>query len=85
LGEPFFTTKGPGAGTGLGVATVFGLVRSLSGRVEVESKLGVGSVFRVRLPLEMPPQAVTEAPPPPSSRLEEVDVSALAQSAAALK
>lgn len=53
LGEPFFTTKGPGAGTGLGVATVYGLVRALSGRVEVESQLGKGTLFRVLLPLEV--------------------------------
>ena len=49
--EPLFTTKGSEAGTGLGLATVQEIVRQAGGRVEVESRLGVGTTFRVRLPL----------------------------------
>ncbi len=48
--EPFFTTKDQGEGTGLGLATVFGIARQNGGAVLVESALGHGSTFRVLLP-----------------------------------
>jgi signal transduction histidine kinase len=48
--DPFFTTKPVGVGTGLGLAICHGIVTELGGRLEVESEVGRGSVFRIELP-----------------------------------
>lgn len=50
--EPFFSTKGSSLGTGLGLYTCATAVTRNSGTIEVESKLGVGSTFRIKLPID---------------------------------
>lgn len=59
--EPFFTTRPVGRGTGLGLAICYGIVCNHGGSIQVDSQLGHGSTFRVRLPFR-PPQVMGAGP-----------------------
>ncbi len=73
--DPFFTTKEVGKGTGLGLAMVFGIIQTHGGRIEVESRVGEGTEFRILLP------SGTHGLPPsgeaPTRDLDEVSIKGL--------
>jgi two-component system NtrC family sensor kinase len=65
--DPFFTSKGVGKGTGLGLSVSHGIIKAHGGAIEVESRVGAGSTFRIFLPMEPPAaaaQGAAQATPP---------------------
>ncbi len=60
--DPFFTTKEVGKGTGLGLATSYGIIEDHEGKIGVKSKVGEGTTFTIELPIHQETQAILENP-----------------------
>jgi signal transduction histidine kinase len=61
--DPFFTTKDVGKGTGLGLATSYGIVQGHGGNIRVKSKVGEGTTFAIELPIHQGTQPILESQP----------------------
>jgi two-component system cell cycle sensor histidine kinase/response regulator CckA len=85
LFEPFFTTKEPDRGTGLGLATVYGIVKQSGGHVWAQSKLGKGSTFTVCLPETAREPQIRKSDEAPETSLRGSETVLLVEDAAPLR
>src|SRR5580704_980202 len=82
--EPFFTTKGEGTGTGLGLATVYGIIAQAGGSVRIYSEPGTGTTFTITLPVTTE-VALPKAEPVPYQRLPRGETVLVVEDEAALR